>query len=65
MVWIKNLTTFRNSFTVIFRSKLGVYTLLIDSRNITTATIELLKNVIYMTSNFSIVNINSQILINL
>ena len=54
MVWIKNLTKLRSSFTVIFRSKFGIHTVFIGSRNITTTTIELLKNVIYMTSNFAI-----------
>ena len=61
MVWTKNLSTFRRfrrSFTVILRSKLGVHTFVIGSRNITTATIELLKNLIYMTPKFQIVNIH-------
>ena len=50
-------TKFWSFFTVIFRSRFGIHT----SRNITTTTIELLENIIYMTSNFPIVN-NSQIL---
>ena len=54
MVWIKNLTKLRSSFTVIFHSKFGIHTVCIGSRNITTTTIEPLKNVIYMTSNFAI-----------
>ena len=56
-VWTNNLTTFKSSFTVIFRSKLGMHTFIIDNRNITTATIGLLKNVIYMMSNFPIANL--------
>ena len=57
MAWTKNLTTFRSSFTVIFRSVLGMYTFVIGSRNVTTTTTELLKNVIYVTSDFPIVSV--------
>ena len=57
LVLTKNLTTFRSSFTVIFCLKLGIHVFIIGSRNITATTIELLKNVTYMASNFPVVNI--------
>ena len=53
----KKLIKFKSSFTVIFRSKLGIHTFITGSRNITIATIELLKNVINMSSRFPIVNL--------
>ena len=54
MVRTKNLTIFRGSFTAISYSELGIHTFIIGSNTIKTTTIELLKNVTYMTLNFPI-----------